>query len=349
MNQQATARGRAIAALLAGVWREPDAEPPAFEEIAPLLLASGSAALGWRRIRYSNARSSAVALELQQAYRLHALQAALHERALLDLIRFLRSAGLDPILGKGWAIARQYPEPGLRPYGDFDLFVRAGDYDAVQAALREAGAPAASVDLHRGAAELDDRDFDDLYARSRVINLEDAAVRIFGPEDHLRLLCLHMFRHGAWRPLWLVDVAVAMETRRADFDWDYFLRGDARRTDWTACAIGLAHQLLGAEVSGTPIETRARNLPRWLMPVTLDQWGRGETPHGTRRPMVSYLRNPAGAVEALRIRWPNAIEATVGVHGAFNNQPRLPFQLGECLRRGSAFIAQLPALLSNRE
>jgi len=29
--------------------------------------------------------------------------------------------GVEPILGKGWAIARLYPERGMRPYGDIDL------------------------------------------------------------------------------------------------------------------------------------------------------------------------------------------------------------------------------------
>ncbi len=350
MCDEAKARGRLIAATLDGAWRDKASQPQsekAPDEIASLLLASGSAALGWYRIRHSDLRTSDVAVQLQQAYRLHTLQSAIHERSLTQLVLFLRSAGLDPLLGKGWAIARLYPEPGLRPYGDFDLYVRPEEYEATSAALRRPGAPPCAVDLHRGAAELDDRGFDDLYARSRLAGLGDAEVRIFGPEDHLRLLCLHMFRHGAWRPLWLVDVAVALESRPADFDWDYFLSGDQRRSDWTACAIGLAHQLLGAEVSGTPIVERARNLPRWLVPAVLGQWGRGQVPHGTRRPMSSYLRDPAGVLDALRVRWPNAIEATVGVHGAFNDLPRLPFQLGECLRRTGGFVAQLPALLGN--
>lgn len=344
-SDRAKARGQAIAAVLAGVWRDASPPPPPFEEITPLLLASGSAALAWHRIRNTDLRTSDAAFELQQAYRLHTLQSALHDRSLKELVLFLRSSGLDPLLGKGWAIARLYPEPGLRPYGDFDLFVPAEAYGAVAAALRRPGAPSSEVDLHRGAADLDDRGFDDLYGRSQMLGLGDAEVRVFGPEDHLRLLCLHMFRHGAWRPLWLVDVAVALESRPADFDWDYCLSGDRRCADWTACAIGLAHQLLGARVSDTPVEGRARNLPRWLVPTVLEQWGRGQLPHGVRRPMSSYLRSPAGVLDALRVRWPNAIEATVGMHGEFNNLPRLPFQLGECLRRTGGFMAQLPALL----
>jgi hypothetical protein len=197
------------------------------------------------------------------------------------------------------------------------------------------------VDLHCGAADLDDRPFDALQARALFQPMGDVTVRVLGPEDHLRLLCLHMLRHGAWRPLWLVDVAVALESRPADFDWEYFLSGDPRRTEWAASAIGVAHHLLGARVQGTPMEASAGRLPRWLIPTVLDQWGRGKPLPQQGRRIHSYLRNRAGLLEALRTRWPNAIQATVSVHGAFNEWPRWPFQIGDCLRRTGVFVAQL--------
>jgi putative nucleotidyltransferase-like protein len=341
------ARGGLIAEALTGAWREvpPTLEQPAGElsGIASLLLKAGAASLAWRRVRLSGSGVSFSALKLQQAYRLHTLQSAVHERELQHLASSLRSAGLDPILGKGWAIARLYPESGLRPYGDFDLYVRPAEYAAVDAALKGPDAPACLLDLHCGSAELDDRGFDDLHRRSQLVAIGDTWVRIFGPEDHLRLLCLHMLRHGAWRPLWLCDVALALEARPADFDWDYFLSGDPNRTDWVACAIGLAHQLLGARVEDSPVVDRAQRLPRWLTPVVLKQWGEGQTPHGLRVPMVNYLREPAGVLGALRLRWPNPVEATVHVGGTFNDWPRLPYQLGACALRAATFAARLPS------
>jgi hypothetical protein len=36
---------------------------------------------------------------------------------------------------------------------------------------------------------------------------------------------------------------------------------------------------------------------------------------------------------ALRLRWPNAIQATVELGAPFNGAPRLPYQVGECVRR----------------
>jgi hypothetical protein len=284
-------------------------------------------------------------LEFQQAYRLHTLQAALHEREIQQVFTRLRSIGAEALLGKGWAVARLYLEPGLRPYGDIDLYVRPEQYAATAAALRSPGAPACPGDLHRGAAELDDRSFDELRNRSQLIRLGEVEVRVFGAEDHLRLLCLHMLREGALRPLWLCDIAVALEARPADFDWDYFLSGNERRSDWAACAIGLAHQILGVNVDDTPIARRAKHPPSWLVPTVLREWGEGTPPHGRRLPMAAYLRRPSGWLQALRLRWPNPIEATIGVKGPFNNWPRLPFQLGDCLVRTARFARQLPRLL----
>jgi hypothetical protein len=50
------------------------------------------------------------------------------------------------------------------------------------------------------------------------VELNGAKIRILGAEDHLRLLCLHLLKHGAWRPLWLCDVAAALESRPSSFD-----------------------------------------------------------------------------------------------------------------------------------
>jgi hypothetical protein len=94
---------------------------------------------------------------------------------------------------------------------------------------------------------------------------------------------------------------------------------------------------------------RARQLPKWLVPTVLRQWREITTPHGCRTPMAEYLKNPAGILQALRIRWPNGIEATVGVGGPFNEMPRLPFQVSECVARSARFIATLPKLLASQK
>jgi len=342
------ALGKLIAEVLAFAWLNPPVplsiSSGSLRKIAPLLLDKGAGALTWRQIKHSNLSDIEGAEEIHQSYRLHTLQAAIKELEIAQVFSFLRLQGLEPLMGKGWVIARQYPELGLRPYGDIDLYVRPEQHSAFVSALQKPEAQGWNIDLHRGA-ELDDREFDQLYAHSQLVRLGEAEVRTFGPEDHLRLLCLHMLREGALRPLWLCDIAIALDALPPDFDWDYFLSGNQRRSDWAACAIGLAHQLLGARVEGSPVAARAVNLPRWLVPVVLRQWGKGKVTKGRRAPMAGYLRHPSGALKSLWERWPNAIEATVGVKGPFNNWPRLPFQIGECVMRTAGFARQIPSLL----
>ncbi len=277
---------------------------------------------------------------LHAAYRMHALQGAVHEQQISLVVPLLREAGVEALLAKGWAATRLYPEPGLRPYGDLDLFVRPEQHTVARQAL-VAGAPA-PVDLHRGLADLDDHELEDVFARSRLVSLCDVEVRIPSAEDHLRLLCLHALRHGFSRALWLCDIAAALETRPADFDWDRLLAGDRRRSEAVVAALGLARAVLGAEPGTTPITARVQRLPPWLIPATLRQWGKGS---GLREPMSSFLRRPRGALAELRKHWPNPIEGTMGVGAPWNAWPRLPFQLAHALLRAVRFARSLPAFL----
>jgi hypothetical protein len=336
-------RGARVAAVLAGSWR---AAPPALDlsaseltDVAPLLLQTGAAGLTWWKVRRSPPPPP-LAAELRDAYRLFALQAALHEQRVARAFGALRAAGVEAILGKGWAIARQYPDPGLRPYGDVDLYVRPEQHAAAVEAL---GDPQRDgVDLHRGFAELDDRPAEELVARSRVERLHGVDVRVFAPEDHVRLLALHMLRHGVLRPLWLCDVALALESRPPGFDWRAFGAGSTRRSAWVGSAFALANALLGARLDGVP-PPAAGALPRWLVPAVLRQWSAFVPPHGSRAPMAASLRRPAAFARGLLLRWPNPVEATVGVGGPFNGLPRLPFQLGDCLVRTARFARRLAA------
>jgi len=137
-----------------------------------------------------------------------------------------------------------------------------------------------------------------------------------------------------------VNAAVALESRPEDFDWDRLVSGERRRAEAVACALGLAQELLGARVEGTPVA--GRRLPPWLVPAVLRQWGSGS---GWREPMSLFLRRPAGVLQELRRHWPNPIEATVGVGAPFNGFPRLPFQLASAAVRVARFALGLPVEL----
>lgn len=348
MTAARTPKGQLIARALTGAWR---ASPPAFElsaaelrRITPLLYSTGAGALVWRLVRETPLRTEPSALELQQADRLQMLRAARSELDIQHVFRLLRGAGIEPLLFKGWAAARLYPAEGLRPWGDIDLYVHPHDYERAQALLLTHRHTLTSmIDLyHVDLADLDERGSAELYARSQLVALGDVMVRVPCAADHLRLLCLHWLRHHACRPLWLCDIAAALEHRRTDFSWPLALRGPQRQREWIACALALAHRLLGADVSETPVAASARALPRWLEQAVLKQWCwpiRYHEPDNV--PLLTLWPQRPGLVKALRARWPSAIEATYGRHGPFTRRPLLVSQLRLYLARAVRFQMRL--------
>jgi hypothetical protein len=338
--------GELIAEMLSGAWRR---DPPPLdissdnlERIGPLLLKSGAAALCWRRLCGLDGGASPVFTELQQVYRLQILQARIDQLKIEQVFELLHSAGIEPILVKGWAIARCYPEKGLRPYGDIDLCVREEEFATAEAVLNSPAGRLFFVDLHKGLAKLGGGSVDKLYDRSQVLRLGDTDIRVPAEEDHLRVLCFHLLREGAWRPLWLCDIALALETRSTRFDWKHCFDGRRRNKELVLCAIGLAHRLLGAQLDGIPFNASLEQLPSWAVPTVLKEWA-SPKPSMTERhraPMATYWRHPNGVLEGLRNRWPNPVEATIAIGGPLNNFPRLPFQIGTELARATGFLAR---------
>jgi hypothetical protein len=328
-----------VARLLAGAWRSPVVAPELSEAdlafVIPHLLASGTTPLAWRALRGTPLEGSAPGHVLHDAHAAAVVDSVKRARIVVEVATRLRATGIEAVIGKGWAASLAYPHPALRPHGDVDVYVEPARGAEARAAL-----PIGAVaDVHRGVPSMPDRPWPDLLARSVVRDCAGTGVRVFGPEDHLRLLAIHMLGHGAWRPLWLCDLAAAVETRPPSFDWDLFLSGEPRRTDWVVCALRLAEELLGASLEGAPERVRRRELPRWLRRSVIRQWSvPGFVPHGCRVPLAQEARRPSHLLIALRQRWPNPIEATVGVGGAFDARPRLPYQLAECAARTLRFV-----------
>jgi len=338
--------GITIAKVLAGSWREtpqilnPSIDPS--QAVSQILLKTGAASLAWRVLSKTEFKNNPNLACLRQANRMSLLDAAVHERETTRAFDYLRSVKVEPILCKGWSVARNYPERGLRPYGDIDLLIRPEEYSRAREALFDPSAPGLPIDLHDGAEDLMvDRTMDQLCERSRLVPLLSTEIRILGPEDHLRLLCIHMLKHGAFRPLWLCDIALEMESLPQEFDWDYFLSGSRKSTDWAICALGLAHEVLGASLGNWPVGERARSLPRWLAPALLKQWSAGEFYIIDTSPLRAHLFKPAELLRAIRLRWPNPIHATVELGAPFNELPRLPLQILDTVRRTVLFALRL--------
>jgi hypothetical protein len=355
IKSQRKSRGRLIATVLGGAWRlswpELEISTDELAEIAPLLLGSGAGALGWWRIRESNLNASTASEELQQAYRLHTLHALAYQQKIKRAFSTLRADGIEPILIKGWANARLYPQAGLRPYGDVDLCVRPDGYEkATGLLLKMDDARTYPVDLHKALGRLDERRWEEFYERSRVVNLDDERVRILSAEDHLHILCVHMLEDGAWRPIQLCDIAAVVESADSGFDWDVCLSRDKRRAKWVTSAINLAHILLGASLDNCPLQVREARSPRWLLPTVLKHW---EHPciidHRPPELIMKTLRRPMRLPKAALKRWPDPIGATIRLKGSFNALPRLPFQISDYFIHSGKFLKRLPGLMRARQ
>jgi putative nucleotidyltransferase-like protein len=378
LNQRSLAE--LIAQALSGSWRSavdtPDMSPADLAAIVHLLVQSGAGALVWRRIRGSALAATDAAAQLQQHYRLHRLEASLHVRRIKRVVRQLRAAGIDPVLVKGWNVARLYPEPGLRQYYDVDLCVAHDVHARASSLVASSEEDASYVDLHDELDHLDVMRWEDFFARTQLVKVEDLDVRVPCAEDHLRILCIHWLRHGAWRPAGLCDVAAAIESLPDEFDWQRCLGPDPVRANWVACTIKLAQELLGAKGKGQRAEGKEQRakgkeqraegegsatalplalsslpfarLPRWLAPAVLRQWSRSLSPNFREPALPSLLGRLTVWKELTRdlySRLDQPVRATVALRGRFNNWPRLPYQLGELLLHSAEAPKQLGMMM----
>lgn len=339
-----------ISRVLSGSWRR-DANPalalsiPELDAVTPLVYDSGAAGLGWWRIRDTGLAQTPSGELLHQGFRFLALQARIHETGIQRVLRSLRAAGIEPILIKGWSMARLYPQPGLRPYGDIDLLVRPEQH------LRAARVVAADefrdclIDFHPGAFELADRSIDDLFKRSHLVQGGDDEVRVLGNEDHFALLAIHLLKHGAWRPLWLCDLGLLLESMSSDFDWELCLGKNHRRSNWILSAIGLARTLLDASINDEEISARSE-APTWLVASVLKNWetpfAGAHAPHHHRGPIKSYFRRPRGVIGDLARRWPDPILATISANGTFGRRRRIRYQIQNCVQRAARLFLPGP-------
>ncbi len=308
--------GVLTARALRGAWR---VEPPPttlsradLDRVVPHLLATGTGALGWRAVRGDpDLAETPPAQRLADAHRLHRLHAGLHDRRLDAVLDLCDGLGIDPLLVKGWTIARRYPERGLRPYGDIDLVLPRAEQARLGRSLSTLGhdARTGEVDLLHAFVLSDGDGIEALNARSRRVPFGERSVRVLSVEDELRLVCLHYLRAGGWRSLSLCDVALVFEARCTGLDWTLVLP-DARRSQWVYVAAGLAEDLLGTDLSGTPLDGAEREVPAWARRHVLR--GFADTPVDRRAaPRFAPTANPASLLRQARERWPDALELTL--------------------------------------
>jgi hypothetical protein len=330
----AVEQGIIIASLLRGAWRrQPGSAPVTLGElrlVAPILVRSGTAALAWRRLRDSPLASTEIGREIHRARLIQAAQAAIHEAQIDQILSHDAIASADPILIKGWAHGALYPEPAVRHYTDIDLLVEPQQVRTVAEAATSApfSDPARSVpvDVQGTLKDLPERSWGDLVERARRVRVLKSTVRVLGPEDTLRLSCIHMLRHLGFHPLWLCDVGALIENLPSDFDWDYCLSGDRRRTEWMLAVLRLANHVLGANLERCPQRRIPGTTPQWIIRAMLRWWGAEETyiyPWPLPKP-VGHARRPS---QVLAERWPDPLQAVARFSWPITRLSARPAQL----------------------
>jgi hypothetical protein len=228
---------------------------------------------------------------------------------------------IDAIVFKGCALGLYYGRSWLRPFGDLDLIVHRDHIDAARATLRRIGAESSAqpdifivpnpgpgapltIDLHDGLPGWYDLTTEDLFAQAEPREVAPGSVFLTPSlAHHLRLVSLHMFKHGAWRPLWLCDVAALAEAAGPEFDTAACFGSGTFTRDWTQSALAAARDLLGADVSAVlPGNVQA---PPWVLAAILSAWRR-PSPWRGELPFGAALKDPKAWLEA---RWPDPIEA----------------------------------------
>ena len=176
-------------------------------------------------------------------------------------------------------------------------------------------------------------------------------------EDHFRLVAIHLLSHGAWRPLWLCDIAAMLEDLPQDFNWGRCLGDEPRIARWISSVIELAHRLLGACADRVPPSSRIQRLPKWFTRTVLNEW---QTPVAARYGGTSLafalahpqrLVDPRKLVVEIKSRWPNGIQATFETGGHLNDVTRLPYQVlafGQARIQGVALRSRLRASKGGR-
>lgn len=300
----------------------------------PVLLASRSAALVWRRARSDPAVVARIPADaLRNAYRHAALDMAVQGRRIGEVVARLNQAGIEPMLFKGLAVGAAYAEPFSRPGGDIDLILRPEDRDLGAAILGDEVA-LLRVDLAHDHL-VGEADIARLFARRARLRIRSTTVTVPSPEDHLRLLCAHALRHGMARPLWLCDVAAWTEARPPDFDWSIALGPTRASADHLRTALGLAHRLLGMDVEQTPAE--AVPVPAWVVGAVLRRWS--DVSLAATVPRWRSNRGFAPRARALGDRWPpDPIELAAKANRSFDRPPGLCCQLLSAARRAMAEV-----------
>jgi hypothetical protein len=257
------------------------------------------------------------------------------ESTRITVQNFLKE-GVQPVVVKGWSIARFYDENVGRPSTDIDLAIDPADEAVARATIALGSARSLAIDLHLGLRGLDTLPWNQILEHSYIAYLDGTPIRVLADEDNLRVTAVHWLTDGGVNKERLWDIYYLVKNRKASFDWERCLEsnGPIRKT-WVMAAITTARDHLNLDVSGLPEEAQKFQLPDWYNRTLEKEWERG--PY-IRRVMSSVITKPKLLIEQLQRRFPpNQIAATIDTETPIDNSSRIPAQVKSLMNKVGPF------------
>ncbi len=259
----------------------------------------------------------------------------------------LNLVGIEGVLIKGLAAAKNYPSDNPRTYQDIDIAVSSADFQRTLEFLDKPDLKIRPFDLHKELRDLDTLPWDQLFARSIVIDLHGGTVRIPCPEDHLRIMATHWLNDGGENQERLWDIYYAVANRSPKFDWSKCLDPvSAIRRGWVICTIGLAHKYLGLDISDLPFQSEAKQIPGWVTSTLEREWAN----ELRSRPLQFCLNDPKLFLFQIKKRIPpNPIQATIQMEAPIDESGRTLLQLRNIGRRILPSVRRVANVATGRE
>lgn len=265
---------------------------------------------------------------------------------LKSAFRFFRADGFEPVLIKGWAAAKEYPERYLRIFSDIDLCVSPDVFEKCRELISRTEIERLNIDLHCGLRHLDTAQWERLFQNSKLELLDEIPIRVLRVEDHLRVLCVHWLTDGGAYRDRLLDIFYLLRNNADNFDWDYCFEAVTRnRRDWIIKTIAVVHQHYKLDTLKLPFAEELNSVPEWFMKALQREWT-SETKLTDIHSLVGNRREFWKQVKK-RLR-PNPIQATVFMDGRFDRTPRLYYQVGSFFLRLKSSMKKTNYLLKHK-
>jgi len=267
------------------------------------------------------------------------LRTKVYEEKIKAAFGLFRASNIEPILIKGWAAAREYPEKYRRTFSDIDLCVPPEDYEKSLKLIESGEGQKLNVDLHCGLRHLDTLEWKDLFENSVPELLDDVKVRVLRPEDHLRVLCVHWLNDGGAYKERLLDIYYLLENHTDNFDWDRcFGKISKNRRDWIIKTIAVVQKYHKLDVSKMPFGGELELIPDWFTKTLEKEWAS----EIKLLPLHTLLGNGREFWKQVKKRFPpNAIQSTIDMEGPFDDAPRIYYQIGSVVYRLKPSIARI--------